>query len=285
MNEAKTCPACRKILPEDPLINFCPYCGVHFTPDDARQSEEIDIIIDDATEETLEDHEPEKGKFENEQHHSPGTANGIPWEDEKDQSFIERLTHTWSESIFRPVDFFKNLKPKNTIGPALLYAFIFKFLGQILGNYWAQKQLATMSEQIDQMPAFMQMFFERYTQSFTQMGSLEQLALTPFMVLFSLLLMPVIFHISLSIFGVAQNGFTTTFRVNAYAEGTAIFQAIPIVGGVVYFFMWLVLAVIGWRECHNTTTARVVTALALPFFACCTLIVILFSALGTFITG
>ncbi|KAA3619577.1 MAG: hypothetical protein DWQ05_02310 [Calditrichaeota bacterium] len=283
MNEMKTCTTCHKVLPEDPLINFCPYCGVHFSEEKKSADAGINIVIEDQPEEPVEpdiENEPEEPV-----HAQPETASGgIPWEDGENQSIIERLTHTWSESIFRPTDFFQRMKIVSKLGPALLYGFIFKFFGQVLGNYWAQKQINSMSEQMEQMPAFLQMFYERYMESVSQMGATEQLLLTPFMVIFSLLIVPVIFHASLSLFGVAKNGFATTFRVNAYAEGAAIFQAIPFIGGLVYFVVWLIVVIIGWRECHNTTTNRVVLGLVIPFLACCTFVFMFISLIGNLIS-
>lgn len=275
-----TCPTCKKQLPEDPLINFCPYCGVQFTDEAPPPGSEVDIVIEDS-----EETPPPQAEQEIKQENVRDDAGGTPWEDGQDQSFLERLTHTWTESIFRPVDFFREMKIINRIGPALVYGFIFKFLGQVLGNFWARKQLDAMADQIEQMPAFLQLIYDRYLESVTQMGAVEQLILTPFVVVFSMLIVPLIFHVSMSLFGVARNGFSTTFRVNAYAEGAAIFQAIPFIGGVIYFFVWLILAVIGWRECHQTSTARILISLVIPFFACCTFVFIFIGLLGNLVNG
>ncbi len=285
MNTMNTCPTCRKQLPEDPLINFCPYCGIRLTDGDPAPGSEIDIVIEDEKE-PEEQPEPvtappdEPQTRQTEDHNETG---GTPWEDGQDRSFVERLTHTWTESIFHPADFFRNMKIINRIAPALIYGFIFKFLGQVLGNFWARKQLSSVAEQMDQMPAFFQLIYERYVESVSQMGAVEQIVLTPFMVLFSMLIIPAIFHASMSLFGVARNGFATTFRVNAYAEGAAIFQAIPFLGGMIYFIVWMMVVVIGWRECHETSTSRVLISLVIPFFACCAFVFIFITMLGNLV--
>ena len=280
-----TCPTCKKQLPDDPLINFCPYCGVHFTDDDPPPGSEIDIVIEDEEKTQQPETVPPEPETKHRQGPSDGDGGGTAWEDGNELSLLERLTHTWTESIFHPADFFREMKISNRIGPALVYGFIFKFLGQVLGNFWARKQLDAMADKMDQMPAFMQLIYDRYLESVTQMGTVEQLILTPFMVLFSMLVIPLIFHVSMNLFGVARNGFATTFRVNAFAEGAAIFQAIPFLGGLVYFIVWLILVVTGWRECHETSTARVLISLVIPFFACCTFVFIFIAMLGNFING
>ena len=74
-----------------------------------------------------------------------------------------------------------------------------------------------------------------------------QLLVAPLLGVFTLFLSTIIFHIAMLITGAAKNGFETTFRVVAYAESTAIFHAIPFVGGWIAFGYWLVLLIIGNR--------------------------------------
>ena len=61
-----------------------------------------------------------------------------------------------------------------------------------------------------------------------------------------------------------QRGIATTVRVFAYAYSPALLAMVPRLGAFAGFVWMVVLAVIGLREAHRTSTGRALTAVLVP---------------------
>ena len=61
----------------------------------------------------------------------------------------------------------------------------------------------------------------------------------------------------------AGHGFEGTFRVVAYGQMTQIFGAVPFLGGLIGSLWYGVVLVVGLREIHETSYARVILAFVL----------------------
>ena len=82
-------------------------------------------------------------------------------------------------------------------------------------------------------------------------------------------------HLFLMLVGGARSSFETTLRVMAYAMGaTAVFQLVPICGGLIGLLWGLVVEIIGLAEAHETSTGRAAAAVLLPIVLCCLCVVI-----------
>lgn len=93
-----------------------------------------------------------------------------------------------------------------------------------------------------------------------------------------------IFHIVLSLLGGAKQPFEATYRVVAYVGGTtALFNLIPICGGLIGGIYGLYLYIIGLANVHETDTTKAAIAVLTPAVLCCVAVVIFGAALAAII--
>ncbi len=93
---------------------------------------------------------------------------------------------------------------------------------------------------------------------------LQDFLFAPLILIISLFVSAGVVHLTLMILRGANSGFATTVRVFCFAYGAQLAVVIPFVGGLTAGIWSVVLAVIGLREAHATTTSRAVLALLLP---------------------
>lgn len=246
------CPVCKKDLPENLEANFCPFCGVRLHPNAAPPPDEPQPFSEPEPPETPQRH-------------------GIPWENATDLGFLQRLSQTWSESLFNAVAFFRNMPIGGSIAMAFIYGLLFKVLGYIFSIFWQRDSLANLEKNMQDMPAVYEDFIRLLMDNPIMQSPELQFLLAPIIGIFTLFFASLILHLSLSIFGGAKNGYATTFRVVAYAESSAIFHAIPYIGGLFANVFWLVLLIIGFREAHETTTGKSLLGVFAPVAFCCCL--------------
>ncbi len=260
MTVPEFCPACEKKLPALDGSNFCPYCGYMLTPaPQAEQQPEADGPR----------HEPAAPTPPDEPEPSEENSPGVPWEDRPELTILERLTRTWSGVLLNPVQFYHNMTRKDSIWPALLYGFIFRMGGWIFSAFWARSQFEEMPDDYDQLPEIFQQLYRYLAENPDAIDPTKQIVLAPLFIVFLMLIIPALFQVSLMMFGWAKENFSTTFRITAYADSAAIFQAIPVIGGMVHMFWWFVVSAIGLREKHSISTAQAILAMLLPLLACC----------------
>src|SRR5690606_37154316 len=84
-----------------------------------------------------------------------------------------------------------------------------------------------------------------------------------------------IVHVGLVLFRGAHNGLGATLRALAYTGATQLFVVVLLIGTFAAMAWWFVLAVIGLREVHGTTTGRALAAILAPAIALFVLGVIL----------
>lgn len=236
------CPTCGKKLPESLEVNFCPYCGVSFVEPAAAPH-------------AAEESEPAGEES--------APREGIPWENAW-LPLAQRLTQTWTDSLFRPVAFFKNMPITGGIALALLYALIFEIAGNAFYAYWQQALISKVQDYMWDIPPEFQSLFS--------MEFHNQLILAPLFGIIGLFLAAAIYHVSLLILGAAKNGFEATFRSIAYAQGPLLFYVVPVVGWLVGWVWSMVLMIIGFRETQETSSTKAVMGVLLPFFVCCGLL-------------
>ncbi len=237
--DKRICPSCQKELPDELEAQFCPYCGAALsaTREEAQAGPDRPVEPDSGTE-------------------------GIPWEDTASGlSFIQRLTQTWSDSLFRPAEFFSRMPVRGGALMALGYALIFIIMGQSFQAFWQKAYLESFAQKSETLGPLLELMMQ---------SSLEfQLLAAPIIGVIGLLLMTLIYHVSLVILGAAKNGMEATFRVLAYSEGTLLFAVLPFVGQLISLIWSFVLLIIGFREAHETTTGKAAFAVFLPFLLCC----------------
>ena len=86
-------------------------------------------------------------------------------------------------------------------------------------------------------------------------------------------------HAVLAMAGGARHGIGATLRVYCYTYSPAVLAIVPWVGMVAAAIWGIVIAIIGLREAHETTTVRAAAAILLPVFLLLLLLFALFAVL------
>jgi hypothetical protein len=95
-----------------------------------------------------------------------------------------------------------------------------------------------------------------------------------------------IYHLVLGLFGGKNFPYETTFRVCAYALGSALpLNLIPFCGGIVGGLWALVCTVIGLAQAQETTIGKAAAAVLVPFVLCCGVILLFWAAIAALIVG
>lgn len=233
------CNNCGKEIPEINQGQFCPFCGAALAQ---QESAEQPPIQEAAT--------------------ATSSAQPFcPWENRGTIGFVAALSQTWTESVMRPTNFFKNMPRTGGIGAPMLYAILIGSIGALFSLFWEYQLFEKLGT------------LQNWPEDFPIQMSRNMLILfvpfIPFALIISMLLMSFIYHVCLLITGSAKNGWEVTFRVIAYASGPAILLFLPFCGGVVAAVWSWTLQVIGWTQAHESTTARVAVAAMLPMLLCC----------------
>jgi hypothetical protein len=111
------------------------------------------------------------------------------------------------------------------------------------------------------------------------------LVVAPLFVAGGLFLQAGILHLCLMLFGGANRGFETTFRICCYSQAINLLAIIPCIGGYIAPIWVLVVQIIGVINAHETDNWRAVMAVLLPMLVCCVgafLIFMLIVGVGVF---
>ncbi len=208
---------------------------------------------------------------------APGTTPQyyVPWEDRRRLGFLPAFSQTWSDSVFRPTEFFHRAPKTGNLGAALLYAILLLTTGGLLSVFWQYLFWDTFSnwENLETIIG------QEFSRAILGVWAL----LLPFFTIISLFISSFIFHVCLIIAGSSKNGYDATLRGLCYSHGPYLFVLIPFCGSVIAGVWTFVLMIIGWRELHESTTGRVLFAALLPFILCCgALMMLLWSFAGLF---
>jgi hypothetical protein len=165
----------------------------------------------------------------------------------------------------------------------LILATVFGWIKMVWAFLWSQAMGATLlgSGAMD----FSQFGLEQDPAMMAFLGSglfqvIEALIL-PALVLVVFFIEAAIFHLMLLIMGGANQPFETTARVVAYTTGaTAVFQVVPMCGGLISFVWAIIVIIIGLAHAHETSVGRAVAAVLLPLLLCCLCCVLVLIFLG-----
>lgn len=177
-----------------------------------------------------------------------------PWEKRSELGFWPSLYATIKSALFSPSRLFATMRTGGGVRDPFAFGLLCGVVGAIWGIFW---QFLVVSGSIQSYAGVGQ----------TGMGIAFVVVLIlciPY-VLFVLALTSLVLHACLFLVGGARNGFEATFRVIAYSQATQILSLVPLLGGVASFIWLLAVQVIGLREIHETSYARVLVACLIPF--------------------
>ncbi len=208
-----------------------------------------------------------------------GEAGGssLPWQDRDSYpSVFSALWETLKAVLFSPGPAFSGARVEGTLGESLIFALIVGTIGGYAGLFW---QILFQAIGAFAGPAGRQM----WGRAALGLGLFIVLALimVPVVVVIGTFLASGIVHVCLMLVGGANRSFEATFTVVAYALGcTALFQIVPICGGLVSSVWTLVVEIMGLSEIHETSGGRAALAVFLPVIFCCGVAVLFFLIMG-----
>jgi hypothetical protein len=261
------CPNCQQQVPEISELKFCPFCGGLLTPETATapsaQNEPAAPVPTPAGAETTELATPAP-EFSAQ---STTPQSYVPWEDRQRLGFLPAFSQTWSDSVFRPAEFFRRAPKTGNVGAALLYAILIITTGGLLSIFWQYLFWDRFSNWQD-LESVIGQEISRDILGFWAL-------LLPIFAVISLFISSFVFHLCLMIVGSSKNGYEATLRGLCYSYGPYLFVLIPFCGSLIAGVWTFVLMIVGWRELQESTTGRVLFAVLLPFILCCGAILML----------
>jgi len=182
-------------------------------------------------------------------------AGGTPWEA---AGGIDSLFRTWWESLSDPKGFFSRVDWDGGWENPLLYYLLFSVVGAGLATLWSALLVPAVVSAVgmgDLVP--------------TPSGGalLGQFFLSPFQALFALAVFAGASHLVLAFLADRPRGIGATARAFCYSAGPQLLLVVPFLGGVAALIWSAVLAAVGLRTAHRTTTGRAVGALVVTAVA------------------
>jgi hypothetical protein len=190
----------------------------------------------------------------------------FPWPPEEGESVPAAFAATWRGSSLEPRLFFGAMPAHAPLLPALAYYLPIGIVVAGAELFWRTMR-GTVAPERDVVIG---------TDAFAGFSPLVEFLLSPVVLLLSLFVSAGVTHVLLRLFGGAHRNFGFTTRVFAYAYSPQILGIVPVVGSVVGFFWMVVVAVIGLKAGHRTTTGRVLAAVLIPV-----MIALVFLAIAT----
>jgi hypothetical protein len=191
----------------------------------------------------------------------------FPWPPPDNASIAAGFVDTWRSVVFQPRRFYAAL-PLGQTGAALLYYLVIGILTAAIQLFW-DSLLPAGGSWLD-LP-----------EAASRMSPLTNFLLSPLYLLLSLALAAGITHLLVLVMVPQQRGFSTTTRVFAYAYSPMLFAVVPRVGPAVGFIWMVVIAIIGIREAHRTSTPRAASAVLIPLLIAIVLVVVAALLLAT----
>ena len=178
-----------------------------------------------------------------------------PWERRAETGLRDGIYQTAKQATFSPRAFFRHTAVEGGLRDPLAFGILFGSIGLMLELFW---QLLAGEGSLSEIQMDL---VADYGTSLVFLGSaiLCPLAATAMICVTSLLV-----HLLLSVVGGGKNGFEATFRAVCYSQATQFWAVIPYVGGFVATFWLVVVQLIGIREMHGVSYARVVIAFLIP---------------------
>jgi hypothetical protein len=238
---------------------ICPYCGFSKEVPGERIPEGIkwancpqcrqrfELKLTDRGEKGENERQPEAAAVQRRQ--------GAPWERRSELGLWQGAYGTLKSVLLNPRDLFRGLGPSNGMGEPLAFGWLTGSLGGMFSFFW--QFLILSGALFVSEPALV---------GGTTAGLvfLAAMIIIPLLVLLGLLLTSGIVHLLLLMVQGGKNGFEATFRVVAYSQAALVWGVIPFIGGPVGGIWQLVVQVVGLREIHETSYARVIIAFLIP---------------------
>ncbi len=181
----------------------------------------------------------------------------FPWPPGPRLSLLDALGETIRLSLFEPTRFFRAMPLSSSLGAALVYYVLMGVAGAGIMLFWG-----TVFAFFVAPGGTLAVLLGVGDGDFGT--RLVDFLLSPLASLVGLVILALVVHVTLAIFGGARNGLGATLRALSYTAASQLFVIVPAIGIFVAIGWWLALAVIGLREVHGTSTGRAVAAVIVP---------------------
>jgi hypothetical protein len=196
------------------------------------------------------------------------------WEDRERLGFFPAISRTVSSVLMRPAETFAAMKKTGGFADPLLY---FVLLSSVMFAVSALYQLAVTSLN----PASLPPGFPHTSKGAFSVVLIGSILLSPALYVLSAFISSGITHLFLKLLGGANRPFETTFRVICYAQASAaVFNLLPLCGGLIAIIWAAYSIIIGLREAQQTTGWKATLAITLPGLLCCGALLLLGAAAG-----
>lgn len=207
---------------------------------------------------------------------SPEAGSGTEpaWEDRDRLGFFPAISRTVSAVLMRPAETFAAMRRTGGLADPLLY---FVLLSTVSFAVSVLYQLATTTLN----PASLPPGFPHASKGALSVALIGSILLSPALYVIGSFISSGITHLCLKLLGGANRPFETTFRVLCYGQASAaVFNLLPLCGGLIALIWGAYVIIIGLREAHGTTGWKATLALTLPGLLCCGILVVLLAGAG-----
>ncbi|HUG54884.1 MAG TPA: YIP1 family protein [Vicinamibacteria bacterium] len=180
---------------------------------------------------------------------------------------LTALVDTTKQVLTGPAEFFRSMPVTGGIGAPLVYGLILGYLGLVASTIYNTVFQSVLGSSMAGMGSTR---WERIA-PFVEGGAglVVNLVFGPLFIAVGLFLSAGIFHLVLLALGSGGRGFEATFRTAAYSQAAAIFNAVPLCGGVIGAVYTIVLLVIGISEVHQISRGKAAAVVLLPLVILC----------------
>ncbi|WP_457571512.1 zinc-ribbon domain-containing protein [Desulfovulcanus sp.] len=193
-------------------------------------------------------------KNEDKETPAPEAGQDIPWEHLEKYGFFPGLFSTIKKAMFSPADFFAQMKLTGYAKPLVFYLLLAEL--QAIANFiW---------QMVGLMPAITSQGYAIPGVGIIGLGSAIILILYPILLTVILFMVVGFNHLFLVLVRAGTKGFQGTFRAVTYGSAPMILAVIPLIGPLLGGIWAMVLTVIGYKNIHQTSYAKVFIAMLLP---------------------
>jgi len=203
----------------------------------------------------------------------PVGESGPAWEERETLGLFPAILQTVQEVLTRPAQTFASMKQTGGLANPLLY---FVLVGSAMFAVSMLYQMAAAAYNPDFLPKGAQ----HLPKSAIMVVMAGAILISPALYVLSAFISSGITHLSLKLVGGANRPFETTFRVICYAQASAaVFNLLPVCGGIIGGILAIYCVIIGLREAHGIQGWRAALGFFLPMVVCCGFLFVLAVAL------
>lgn len=179
-----------------------------------------------------------------------------PWERRSDVGLGKGFGESVKGVLFSPAAFFSKASVKGGIKEPLAFGILAGSLGMMFQIFWQG------SIDAGDLPSLSDGVLGDLTWGPVFMGIM---LLCPLLVTIFVCATSLVLHFLLVIVRGGRNRFEATFRAVSYSQAAQLWAVIPVVGSLLAVMWIMVVQIVGLKEMHDVSYARVILAVLIPF--------------------